>query len=150
MKDIKDICILVVGDIMLDKYVVGDVSRISPEAPVPIVTVIDEYCTLGGCGNVVTNIASLGAKVHCAGSIGKDIPGTEICRKLNECGAVDSLVYQSEMTIVKERFIADQRKVQMLRVDREDTADIDPEALIDEIEIHKKLKTCFEKTGAKR
>lgn len=136
MKDIKDVCILVVGDIMLDKYVVGDVSRISPEAPVPIVTVMDEYFTLGGCGNVVRNIAELGAKVHCAASIGKDLAGTEVCRMLNEYGIVDILTYQSKTTIVKERFIADQRKVQMLRVDREDTSDIDPSELIDEIEIH--------------
>ena len=85
MKDIKDVKILVVGDIMLDKYVVGDVSRISPEAPVPIVRVVDEYCTLGGCGNVVRNIAALGAQVHCAASIGKDSSGEMIVSLLNQC-----------------------------------------------------------------
>ena len=136
MKDIKDVKILVVGDIMLDKYVVGDVSRISPEAPVPIVRVVDEYCTLGGCGNVVRNIAALGAQVHCAASIGKDSSGEMIVSLLNQCGAVDILTYKSERTIIKERFIADQRKVQMLRVDREVTYPIDPTELIDEIDIH--------------
>ncbi len=136
MKDTGEVKILVVGDIMLDKYVVGDVSRISPEAPVPIVKVTDEYCTLGGCGNVVRNIAALGAKVHCAASVGKDYAGEKIEELLRECGAVDILTYQSETTIVKERFIADQRKVQMLRVDREVTDPIDSKELIEEIDIH--------------
>jgi len=136
MKEIKDVRILVVGDIMLDKYVVGDVSRISPEAPVPIVKVTDEYYTLGGCGNVVRNIAALGAKVHCAAAISKDKAGSEIANLLNECGAVNVLSYQAAVTTVKERFIADQRKVQMLRVDRENTELIDPDEIISELEIH--------------
>jgi len=136
MKDIKDVRILVVGDIMLDKYVVGDVSRISPEAPVPIVKVIDEYSTLGGCGNVVRNIAALGVQVHCAASIAKDNAGDQISRLLGACGAVDILSHQSAITTVKERIIADQRKVQMLRVDREDIHENNPADLIQEIDIH--------------
>jgi len=68
-KKIEYVKILVVGDIMLDKYVVGDVSRISPEAPVPIVHVKEEYYSLGGCGNVVRNIKALGAQVDCLASV---------------------------------------------------------------------------------
>ena len=136
MKTINDIRILVVGDIMLDKYIVGDVSRISPEAPVPIVKVMNEYSTLGGAGNVVRNIAALGVEVHCAAAVAKDSAGGEILNLLNDCGAVDVLSYQAVTTTVKERFIADQRKVQMLRVDRENTASITPDEMIKEIEIH--------------
>ncbi len=135
MKNIEDIKILVVGDIMLDKYVVGDVSRISPEAPVPVVKVVDEYSTLGGCGNVVRNIAELGAQVYCAASITNDPPGKEVGNKLEEIGAIPVLVWCSTVTTVKERIIADQRKVQMLRIDREVIEDIFPEHLVNEIAI---------------
>ena len=69
MKNIEDVNILVIGDIMLDEYIVGEVERISPEAPVPIVKVKNRYSTLGGAGNVVRNIRQLGAKVTCIASI---------------------------------------------------------------------------------
>jgi D-glycero-beta-D-manno-heptose-7-phosphate kinase len=117
--NIKAIKILVVGDIMLDKYVVGDVSRISPEAPVPIVNVRDEYHTLGGSGNVVRNIRELGAKVDCLGSVGRDSEGLTIINELERIGAEELIFIGSERTIVKERIIADHRLVQMLRIDRE-------------------------------
>ena len=119
MKPIEDVRILVVGDIMLDKYVVGNSIRISPEAPVPIVHVMDEYYTLGGCGNVVRNIAELGAQVDCLASIGNDESGMKVKDELERIGANPVLIFGSKMTIVKERIIADQRKTQMLRVDRE-------------------------------
>ena len=119
MNKLKNIKILVVGDIMLDKYVVGQVSRISPEAPVPIVHVNNEYSTLGGCGNVVRNIAELGVKVSCLASIANDDAGREILTLLQNIGASSRVVFGSRTTIVKERIVADQRKVQMLRIDRE-------------------------------
>ncbi len=72
MKEIGHAKILVVGDIMLDKYVVGNASRLSPEAPVPIIHVTEEYYTLGGCGNVVRNLRELGAQVDCLSSISND------------------------------------------------------------------------------
>jgi len=130
----KDIKILVVGDIMLDKYIVGDVSRISPEAPVPIVKVTERYSTLGGCGNVVRNIAALGVQVYCAASITNDPEGTEVVQKLEEIGAIPILVWCSTITTVKERVIADQRKIQMLRIDREEVGDIYPEHLMNQIQ----------------
>ena len=134
MKDIKRIKILVVGDIMLDKYVVGDVKRISPEAPVPVVKVTEEYSTLGGCGNVVRNIRAIGAQVDCAASITSDYAGGRIVELLDQIGAGDLLVHQSEVTIIKERIIADQRKIQMIRVDKETTGEqIEPKPLIEEI-----------------
>ena len=125
MKQLEDIKILVVGDIMLDKYVVGDVSRLSPEAPVPIVNVKEEYYTIGGCGNVVRNIRELGVQVDCLASIGLDRNGEIIADELDRIGARYFPLYDSRQTTVKERIIADQRKVQMLRIDREEINKVD-------------------------
>jgi rfaE bifunctional protein kinase chain/domain len=136
MKHIEDIRILVIGDIMLDKYIVGDVERISPEAPVPVVHVKEEYHTLGGCGNVVRNLRELGAKVDCLASVGIDLNGEIISEELKEIGANPFLFFGSTRSIVKERIIADQRKVQMLRVDWEDVMRIAPALPID---IHTRL-----------
>ena len=123
--------ILVVGDIMLDKYVVGDAERISPEAPVPIVNVTNEYHTLGGCGNVVRNIAELGVNVDCLASIGIDNDGSLIESELDRIGARSLLFHSSKMTTVKERIIADHRKTQMIRVDRECIKQIDAQKVIE-------------------
>jgi len=134
VKKIEDVKILVVGDIMLDKYIVGEVDRISPEAPVPVVRVTEEYETLGGCGNVVRNIRELGAQVDCSASIARDNAGDTIRSHLHSVGAKSLLIPESQMTTVKERIIADQRKVQMVRVDREDTEKINHNFIIDVIE----------------
>jgi rfaE bifunctional protein kinase chain/domain len=125
MKQLKDVKILVVGDIMLDKYVVGDVSRLSPEAPVPIVNVKEEYYTIGGCGNVVRNVRELGVQVDCLASIGLDRNGEKIADELDRIGARYFPLYGSRQTTVKERIIADERKVQMLRIDREEINKVD-------------------------
>ena len=134
MKQLEDIKILVVGDIMLDKYVLGEVERISPEAPVPIVHVHKEYCTLGGCGNVVRNIRELGPQVACLASVGLDEDGRKIINLLKEIDVVPLIPSNSKVTTTKERIIASERKIQMLRVDREVTEDIDPDELISIIE----------------
>jgi D-beta-D-heptose 7-phosphate kinase/D-beta-D-heptose 1-phosphate adenosyltransferase len=136
MKKLSDIKILVVGDIMLDKYILGNVKRISPEAPVPIVKVVDEYSTLGGCGNVVRNLTQFGVQVHCAASVTDDPAGNLIYQKLEESGVSSVLIWKSKTTTVKERIIADQRNVQMLRIDREIVYPIDHKDLIEEITIH--------------
>jgi len=131
MKKANNVNILVVGDIMLDKYVVGNVSRISPEAPVPVVNVSEEYYTLGGCGNVVRNIRSVGANVDCISSIAHDHNGESIADELDIIGVGDILIYGSKQTTVKERIISDHRQVQMLRLDRETTERIDSEKAIE-------------------
>jgi rfaE bifunctional protein kinase chain/domain len=111
--------ILVVGDIMLDKYTVGTVERISPEAPVPIVNVTDVYETLGGCGCVAVNARTLGANVWCMSSIGDDVYGNRIIDLLNDKG-INSLVRKSsKLTTVKERVVAGARQIQMIRLDYE-------------------------------
>jgi len=131
MKKIENINILVVGDIMLDKYVVGSVDRISPEAPVQIVNVTEEYSELGGCGNVVRNIHELGANVDCLASVGHDTFGSSIIQKLVEINCGILLVHESEQTTVKERIIAEHRYVQMLRIDREVKKTINSKKLIE-------------------
>lgn len=131
MKKLEQLKILVVGDIMLDRYILGTVERISPEAPIPIVRVTEEYCTLGGCGNVVRNLRELGAQVDCLASIGVDIDGETISEELSYVGAKSLLFFGSKQSTVKERVIADQRKIQMLRIDREETHSIKPNLPID-------------------
>ncbi len=74
--------ILVVGDIMLDRFIWGDVSRISPEAPVPVVVVDKETFLLGGAANVVNNIHSLGGKASLCGVVGDDEMGQKITQRL--------------------------------------------------------------------
>src|SRR5438105_3055603 len=68
----------VVGDIMLDEYITGDVRRISPDAPVQVVNVGDAYVRLGGAANVAHGLAALGAKVELIGVIGRDAPGEQV------------------------------------------------------------------------
>jgi rfaE bifunctional protein kinase chain/domain len=107
--------VLVVGDIMLDKYVIGEVSRISPEAPVPVVNVKETKYNLGGCGNVIKNLWNLDVDVTCLTAIGQDKEG-RIIERFFENNFFHTII---DTTTVKERIIADDRQVQMLRIDRE-------------------------------
>jgi rfaE bifunctional protein kinase chain/domain len=141
VKALEDIKILVIGDIMLDKYVLGEVERISPEAPVPIVHVYDEYSTLGGCGNVARNIKELGPQVVCLSSIAKDDNGKIILEKLKELDVVPLLYEGAQTTITKERVIASERKIQMIRIDREIKKDIEAFELIPMLEKEYDLQT---------
>ena len=104
---------------MLDKYLWGDVNRISPEAPVQVVSVNDEDYTLGGAGNVVNNLISLGAKVSAAGVIGTDSDGQLLLKKLNGFGVnTKGIIEESgRPTTRKTRIIAANQQV--LRIDRE-------------------------------
>jgi len=132
--NIEDLNILVVGDIMLDKYLLGTVSRISPEAPVPVVDVTEEYHTLGGCGNVVRNIREIGANVDCISSVGLDNDGDIIRELLWQLGVGDALVNGSSQTTIKERIVATTTKTQMLRIDRETIKKVDSKIAIDTFE----------------
>lgn len=123
MNTLDEIRILVVGDIMLDKYILGEVDRISPEAPVPVVKKTGEYETLGGCGNVVRNIARLCVSVDCVATIGVDETSEIIDTHLNGLDVgFFPLVLDDYPTITKTRVIACERKVQMIRIDEEDTS----------------------------
>ncbi len=116
--------ILVIGDLMVDQYIWGNVKRISPEAPVPVVEVTKENLLLGGAANVAHNILSLGGKVFIAGAIGRDDIGKILINKLSERGFnTDGIVIDgSRPTTVKTRVIAHNQQV--VRFDKEVRADI--------------------------
>jgi D-glycero-beta-D-manno-heptose-7-phosphate kinase len=111
--------ILVVGDLMLDSFIWGEVSRISPEAPVPVVEVREESQLLGGSANVAHNVASLGGKAAVAGVIGDDHAGRLLLRLFEEISvSTYGLVSEDDRpTTVKTRIIA--RHQQVVRFDRE-------------------------------
>lgn len=119
--------ILVVGDLMLDEYVWGEVDRISPEAPVQVVAVQKEDFTLGGAGNVVNNIAALGAKVTVAGVIGSGSNGQLLLQMFQQIGVDTTGIFQEpdRPTTKKTRIIAaNHANQQVLRIDREKKQDI--------------------------
>ncbi len=119
--------ILVVGDLMLDEYLWGEVDRISPEAPVQVVSIKKEDYAMGGAGNVVNNIVALGAKVSTAGVIGSGKNGQILLNKFKELGVDTAGIVQEpgRTTTKKTRIIASHQHV--LRIDREtDKAISDP------------------------
>lgn len=104
--------VLVVGDVMLDEFVWGRVSRISPEAPVPVVEVKRETRTVGGAGNVATNVQAMGGEALLAGFVGEDEAGAEIHQLLVRSGVEPRLVTSAtRRTIRKTRIIAHQQQV---------------------------------------
>ena len=112
--------VLVVGDLMLDRYVYGSVTRISPEAPVPVVKVAKETSMPGGASNVACNVRALGGKAAVAGMIGKDAAGVEL-RWLLTDSQVDvecAMMFAGAGTIVKERIIAERQQVVRVDFDR--------------------------------
>ncbi|MCG2775605.1 MAG: D-glycero-beta-D-manno-heptose-7-phosphate kinase, partial [Desulfobacterales bacterium] len=121
--------VLVIGDIIMDEYVWGDVSRISPEAPVPVVEVKRETKMLGGAANVIHNIATLGAKPTLCGVVGQDHAGKAIINEINNMGLTsDGIVLeQGRPTSIKTRVVA--RNQQVVRFDRETRTDIRPESI---------------------
>jgi D-beta-D-heptose 7-phosphate kinase/D-beta-D-heptose 1-phosphate adenosyltransferase len=112
--------VLVVGDLMMDRFVYGTVSRISPEAPVPVVKVSHEKAMPGGACNVASNLLALGGKAAMAGVIGTDNVGGELKQQLSTSGvSLDAIVESAEHpTCVKTRIVAERQQV--VRVDREE------------------------------
>jgi rfaE bifunctional protein kinase chain/domain len=119
--------ILVIGDLMLDHYIFGTASRLSPEAPVPIVNVKKETKIIGGAANVASNLIDLGATVYLAGITGDDSDAEEIKSLLGTKNINTSLILKdsSRCTTIKTRVIAANH--QIVRIDQEDTHDIAPE-----------------------
>ncbi|GAB3915908.1 bifunctional heptose 7-phosphate kinase/heptose 1-phosphate adenyltransferase [Larkinella terrae] len=111
--------VLIVGDVMLDSYVWGRVDRISPEAPVPVVTVQRRELRLGGAGNVILNVQALGAEPIICSVIGTDEPGDRLVNQLEEHGLnCNGLIRSnSRITTIKERIMAGSQQV--VRVDTE-------------------------------
>lgn len=116
--------VIVIGDAMLDRYVAGTVSRISPEAPIPVLQVRDDRSVAGGAANAAMNIAALGATTHLIASWAEDESGRELERLLATAGVMATRITRGEAaTIEKLRVVSAQQ--QIVRVDREDTTELD-------------------------
>ncbi len=127
LKRLKDVKILVVGDVILDRYLYGSVERISPEAPVPVVDVEREEFRLGGAANVAKNLVSLGVRTYLAGVVGEDAAGSKVEELLKSSGVVSLLAKDARPTTQKTRVVS--RSQQLLRIDREDRSKVGGEAL---------------------
>jgi D-beta-D-heptose 7-phosphate kinase/D-beta-D-heptose 1-phosphate adenosyltransferase len=121
ISNFKNARVLVVGDLILDEFLWGDVSRISPEAPVPVVWVKKESFMPGGASNVANNLSSLGGKVFSVGVIGRDRHGAILKSELEQKGINTSGVFvdESRPTTLKTRVVAQHQQV--VRIDKEKT-----------------------------
>ncbi|MDB5115313.1 MAG: D-glycero-beta-D-manno-heptose-7-phosphate kinase [Mucilaginibacter sp.] len=139
----KKPAILVIGDLMIDHYIWGDATRLSPEAPVPIVNVKNESTTLGGAANVAQNLVALGATVTLSGIVGNDSSGNDLAQILTNEGIATHTIIKddSRPTTLKTRVLAGSH--QLVRIDREVT---DALSLDLENELISKLSACMDET----
>ena len=137
--------VLIVGDVMLDRYVTGEVSRISPEAPIPVLAAKSAEEKLGGAGNVARNLAVMGAEVELVGLVGEDSWGRSLRRLLETEGiSTSGLVVDPERpTCLKSRMVSGVQ--QMLRVDCEDAGDLVPETAA---QVQERARGLLEGAGA--
>ena len=115
--------VLVIGDVIADEYLVGESSRISAEAPVPVLHYTGEHATLGGAGNTAANVASLGGSPTLIGVIGDDVAGASVAQGCERAGVHLVPLRDGRPTTRKVRVISQQQ--QLLRIDYEQTASID-------------------------
>jgi len=126
--------VLVIGDLMLDHYVFGDITRISPEAPVPVVKKIDEQYRLGGAANVAANLRGFGIKTAIIGAIGKDSNGEILEALLKERHITTTgILKTNNITTTKSRILSGQQ--QILRIDDENVQNVNEQQLIKKINI---------------
>lgn len=130
--------VMIIGDVMVDSYIWGQVSRISPEAPVPIVSVTKRESRLGGAANVALNVKSMGANPILCSVVGDDPRGLEVIQLLEDQGMDTRGILRSPGRITTTKFRVIGNKVQMLRVDEETDARLDEED-------SRNLFACFEK-----
>jgi rfaE bifunctional protein kinase chain/domain len=116
----------VVGDLMLDEYLIGSVERISPEGPVPVLRVEDREVRPGGAANVARQIAALGARVHLAGIVGSDEPGEALLALCSEHGVDTQAVARLHGRRTTRKTRALSKGHQLLRVDSEESTRIEP------------------------
>lgn len=123
LQKVQGVSVLVVGDIILDRYIWGGVNRISPEAPVPVVNVKRVEDRLGGAGNAVNNLLRMGANVSLCGVIGDDQEGKKVLELLqeDEVNREGIMIDRGSPTSLKTRVIAQSQQV--VRIDREDPSD---------------------------
>ena len=131
--------ILVIGDIMLDRFIFGNVLRISPEAPVPIVRSMKEKYSLGGCGNVLRNLRNLGVKASIVSFVGDDYPGEKIKRDLKKKDISLNYIAQSKSSITTEKMRIVAEGQQLVRVDW-DTSNLNDQILNKLLNIYSKNK----------
>ncbi|MBE6449095.1 MAG: D-glycero-beta-D-manno-heptose-7-phosphate kinase [Alphaproteobacteria bacterium] len=118
LDDFTSVKVLSIGDIMLDRFVQGKVERISPEAPVPVFQFVQEKKMLGGAGNVIANLNSLGCKTVFMGQVGQDDFGEKVKEMLHELKTETYLIQRTDVpTIMKARFVAGNNHI--LRFDKE-------------------------------
>lgn len=127
LEKLSGIRILVVGDYMLDRYLNGTVSRVSPEAPVPVVRILGKKLEMGGAGNVALNILALGGKVRALTDIGDDEGGSLLISQLADSGVDTQFIFRTPLrtTSIKTRIVAQNQ--QMLRYDEETISPVDEE-----------------------
>lgn len=132
--------VVILGDVMLDAFVFGKVTRISPEAPVPVVQVTHETERLGGAANVALNVVSLGGSASLVGIVGDDGPGRRVRAELRNASIGDGLIVAATRpTTVKTRIVASHQ--QLIRADREVTTPVDGTALANAVlAVHQALK----------
>ena len=133
--------VLCIGDVMLDHYIYGEVERVSPEAPIPVLCIEHESKSLGGAGNVLRNLGALGAAASFISVVGNDDAGREIGRLLEaqEGAEVHVLVQPQRPTTVKTRYVAANQ--QLLRADRETAVPLDPYIREDLLRLARELVT---------
>jgi rfaE bifunctional protein kinase chain/domain len=131
--DFSDIKVLLIGDLMIDHYIIGKSNRISPEAPVPVVIPEEEYFIPGGAGNVAMNLSSMGADVTCLGAIGDDILGKKLLSILENEGINinDIKIIQNHSTTSKQRIYSNGKQV--ARLDKEKIIDFKSNFLSNDI-----------------
>src|SRR5207237_5197868 len=147
IKQLRDRNVVVLGDVMLDEFIWGDVSRISPEAPVPVVDIRRECTLLGGAANVLANLLALGANACVIGVIGQDFGGERIRSSVREKSALQTddllIADDSRPTTIKTRIIAHNQMV--VRADREHRAPVNGEI---EARIISAVKSAIENAHA--
>lgn len=127
--DFSDVKVLLIGDFMIDHYIIGNSNRMSPEAPVPVVIPEDEYFIPGGAGNVAMNLSKLGSKVTCMGPVGKDTFGEKLMQTLNRNNINTEFIeaIENHITTKKQRIYCNGN--QIARVDREQLLSWSPNSL---------------------
>lgn len=118
--DFSEIKVLLVGDFMIDHYIMGTSNRMSPEAPVPVVTPKKEYSIPGGAGNVAMNLRTMGADVICVGAVGDDIWGERLLLLLKNKGInIDGIdIIKNHPTTLKQRIYSDGKQVARLDTEK--------------------------------
>jgi len=121
----KDLRVLVIGDVMLDQYVIGTATRISPEAPVPVIKMEKQCHSVGGAGNVARNVDLLGAKTYLFGSVGKDFGASKIMECLHNYDITYQFAVSNTLkTTIKTRIIADGFQIVRLDLERDTDRDL--------------------------